>query len=894
MLFPSPHSVSVNDLLARLTSGIAQGLNQGEREKRLKEFGPNLLPKPDQDGPFRIFLRQFQNPIVYVLIGAGVLALTLGKGVDSLVVFGVVIINGIIGFLQEFKAGKALDALSAMVPQRATVLTEGEIREVDGASLVPGDIVLLKSGDKVPADLRLAEVKNLKVEEAALTGESVAVEKSCAVVREDAPLGDRSSMAFSGTLVTYGTAKGLVIGTGGSTELGKISRLLGSATQIDTPLTQSLAVFGKWLTVAITLVAMALFAIGWWRGFPLGDALLAAITLAVAAIPEGLPAIVTITLAIGVRRMAARRAVIRKLPAVETLGSASIVCSDKTGTLTKNEMTVQRLWTPHRELKVEGVGYSIKGRFLDLSDQPVALSGEERQLLLSGAACNDSQLVDQQGVLGVQGDPTEGALLVAYGKAKEEIGSSHLPIRIDSQPFESELQYMATLHDQEGKRFVYLKGAPEVVFAKCVDAGLSVKAKAAVEKFAQEGMRVLAFAKKEVVASQISHEEVRHGFSLLGLQAMIDPPREEVIRSISNCHRAGISVKMITGDHKTTAKAIAKQIGIDNGEPAFTGEELGALSDSELRRVAMKSNVFARVTPEQKLRLVQAIQAEGAVCSMTGDGVNDAPALKQANIGVAMGITGTSVSKEAADLVLTDDNFTSIEAAVEEGRRIYDNLVKSLAFVLPTNLGEALIILFAVLTFPMVAGELLMPILPVQILWINLVATVALALPLAFESPEANIMSRPPRHPKAPILNGFVIWRTFMVAALMAVGAIGLFLYEYRSEIAMGVAHELAIKEAQTMAVTTVIFFQIFYLFNCRSLTNSMFSVGLWSNRSVYLGISVLILLQVAFVEFSVMNQLFSSAPLSWESWIKSALVGLIVVPVVAVEKAIRRRNSTP
>jgi Ca2+-transporting ATPase len=768
-------------------------------------------------------------------------------------------------------------------------MTNGEVKEVGGYELVPGDVVLLKSGDKVPADLRLIESRSLKVEEAPLTGESLSVEKDPRPVDRDAALGDRTCMAYSGTLVTYGVGAGVVIGTGQKTELGKISNLLGSTTRIDTPLMQSLARFGSLITIAIAFVAIALLVVGYLRGLTIADAALAAITLAVAAIPEGLPAIVTITLAIGVRRMAARRAVIRSLPAVETLGCTSAICTDKTGTLTKNEMTVTALWTPFGKYRLTGSGYDPDGLLLQ-DGVPVEKAPQEIwPLLKAGVICNDSQLLKDVTLWVAQGDPTEVALLVSFAKlggVRAALDQEHP--RLDVQPFESDLQYMATLNSEKDGCSIYLKGAPEVVLAKCF--GPLEEARKAVNSLAAEGMRVLAFAKKSTTSKMLSREEQDHGFELLGLQAMIDPPRSEVIEAIKDCHEAGIVVKMITGDHKITAKEIARQIGILGTGSAYSGDEITALNDDELVLAAQEANVFARVTPEQKLRLVKALQSTGVIVSMTGDGVNDAPALKQANIGVAMGITGTSVSKESADLVLTDDNFASIRAAVEEGRRIYDNLIKSLAFILPTNLGEALIILVAVATFPTVAGQILMPILPVQILWINLVATIALALPLAFESPELNIMTRPPRNPKEPILNSFVFWRTALVAVLMTIGAIGLFFYEYNTAIAAGVEHGIALKEAQTMAVTTVVFFQIFYLFNCRSLTGSVLSVGVFSNKAVYGGIASLLGLQYVFVHWEPMQRLFATAPLDFESWLKSAAVGAIVVPVVAIEKFIRRQ----
>ena len=819
----------------------------------------------------------------------------MGKLTDAFVVLGVVVVNSIIGFIQEFRAGKALEALSAMVPERAQVVRSGERKEIDAIDLVPGDLVFVQSGDKVPADIRLLEIKNLRIEEAALTGESVPSEKRLGQVAEEAALGDRSNMAYGGTLVTYGTGTGIVVATASLTELGKISSMLKQTNSLETPLTRSLAKVGGVLTVSISAVAVLLLAVGWWRGLSLDQALLAAITLAVAAIPEGLPAIVTITLAIGVRRMAAQRAVIRRLPAVETLGSTSTICSDKTGTLTKNEMTVQVLHTPASLLRVTGVGSEPKGEALREGMRVRDIPKDVQDLLKAGALCNDAHLRQKEASWSIEGDPTEGALVVVFDKL---VGSyrqlrEDCP-RIDIFPFESENQFMATLHrGDQGKNLLLVKGAPEVVLKRCQFATReeALEIENQVQRLASEGLRVLAFARAESSLSTINPISLDQGLTYVGLQAMIDPARPEAVEAIRDCHAAGIVVKMITGDHKETATAIARQLGIDNGAEAVSGEELSRISDEELPRVAMRSNVFARVAPEHKLRLVRAIQSQGQVVAMTGDGVNDAPALKQANIGVAMGITGTSVSKEAAELVLTDDNFATIRAAVEEGRRVYDNLVKSLAFILPTNLGEALIILVAVLFFPMVGTEVLMPILPVQILWINLVATVALAIPLAFEAKEADIMKRKPRPLSEPLFTPFVMWRTFLVAILMAAGAIALFWVEYRSMLAQGVELELALREAQTMAVTTVIFFQIFYLFNCRSLKNSIFSVGLFSNKTVFVGIFALLLLQVAFVHVPALNTLFSSAPITWGGWLRSAAVGALVLPIIALEKVLRARK---
>ena len=892
------HARDTAVVLGELSSSD-EGLTSAEARQRLSQYGPNEISRARGDSPLTIMWRQINNPLIWVLLVSGTLAILMDKGVDGIVVLGVVVVNTLIGFIQEYRAGKAIEALALMVPETTTVLRDGTRQTVSASELVPGDVVALASGDKVPADMRLIAVRNLQVEEAALTGESVPVEKAVGVLEADTVLAERRNMVYGGTLVTYGTATAVVVATGNSTELGRISSMLRETTDLETPLTRSMAVFGRYLTMAILAVAVALKVIGMIRGYGWMDAALAAISLAVAAIPEGLPAIVTIALAVGVRRMASRRAIIRKLPAVETLGSTTVICSDKTGTLTRNEMTVQRVVTPHGEFSLTGVGYAPTGELRDGAGHVVKTPPDDVALLLrAGLLCNDAALGQSDtGSWIITGDPTEGALVVSAAKCGLDAQTvrSAYP-RLDAIPFESERQFMATLHrTPDGRAEVFLKGAPEAVLKRCegVDtAGVLAQ----VESFASRGMRVLAFAAKSLpgATDRLDDRDASRGFTFLGLQAMIDPPRPEAIEAVRQCHRAGIVVKMITGDHKSTALAIGRELGlVHEGEStAVTGAELSGMSDTELRAVADQHNVFARVAPEHKLRLVRALQANGEVVAMTGDGVNDAPALKQANIGVAMGITGTAVSKEAADIILTDDNFATIRAAVEEGRRVYDNLVKALAFILPTNIGQALIVLCGVAFFPIFEGHPIMAILPVQILWVNLVVAVALALPLAFEAMEPDVMSRPPRRPNAPIMSRFVVARTVMVGILMTLGGILMFRYEYHSELQRGIIEEMALREAQTMAVTTIMFFQTFYLLNCRSLRDSIMKIGLFSNPTVYIGIGVLLLLQIAFVHLPLMNTLFQSAPLSLEAWVKSALVGALVLPVISIEKWLRQRRQ--
>jgi Ca2+-transporting ATPase len=883
------------DAVLRELDAPAGGLSPVEARRRLEVLGPNTLPRAARESPWKLVLRQVNTPLIYVLLAAAATALAMGKTVDGIVVLGVVVLNTLIGFIQEFRAGKAIEALIDMVPETATVLRMGERSVVPASQLVPGDVVELKSGDKVPADLRLLGVRSLRVEEAALTGESVPAAKGVEPLAAGAALGDRANMAYGGTLVTYGTGTGVVVATGAGTELGRISSMLRETTHLETPLTRQLAVVGKWLTVGILVTSALLMAVGMWRGYPLMDALLAAITMAVGAIPEGLPAIVTIALAIGVQRMAKRRAVIRRLPACETLGSTTVICSDKTGTLTRNEMTVQEAWTPRGAFRVSGVGYAPHGEFtrVDGGEAAWKLPADARELLRAGVLCSDASLHEAAGTWRVDGDPTEGALVVAARKAgmDPEALRRERP-RLDAIPFESERQFMATLHaGPDGAQAVYLKGAPETVVGRCDFPDGQAGARAAlaeVERMAAQGMRVLALAVRRppVPSDTLDDEDVEGGFTLLGLQGMIDPPRPEAVHAVAACRRAGIAVKMITGDHRTTAAAIGRELGLlSPADQAMTGEELAGMSDAELAEAVRRVSVFARVAPEHKLRLVKALQAQGEVVAMTGDGVNDAPALRQADIGVAMGITGTAVSKESADMVLVDDNFASIAAAVEEGRRVYDNLIKSLAFVLPTNLGLAVILLAAVAFFPMAGGSPLLPMTPTQILWINLVATVALALPLALEAMEPDVMSRSPRRPDAPVLGGFVVARTVAVALLMAAGALGLFLYEYRLETGRGVPADVALREAQTMAVTTVILFQVFYLLNCRSLRDSVLRIGLWSNPAVYVGIAALLALQAAFVYLPAMNAVFGTAPLNADALLKSLAVASTVLFAISLEK---------
>jgi len=893
------HELPAGEVGEILQCDPAVGLGAEEVEERLRECGRNVMTGQKGVGEWMRFLLQFHQALIYILLAATGITVALGEWVDASVIFGVVLVNALIGYLQEAKAEKAIDALARMVVTEATVRRGGEKLRISSEDLVPGDVVLLQSGDRVPADLRLCRERSLQIEEAALTGESVPVEKSVGVLTGGTILAERSNLAFAGTLVTYGQGEGLVVETGDRTEMGRIAGLIGEAEDIQTPLTRKIGQFSRLLLYVILALAGLTFVVGLLRGETWVEMFLAAVALAVGAIPEGLPAALTITLAIGVSRMAKRQAIVRKLPAVETLGSTTVVCSDKTGTLTQNQMTVQEIHAGGRLYHVTGSGYEAEGE-IHFERNPVVV-GENVALietLGAGLLCNDSRLVSgEEGRRTVHGDPTEAALIVSSQKAgmREEEMKSRMP-RLETIPFESEYQYMATLHGgPEGARMIYMKGAVEALVERCShflneDGGVEPLDREEVlrraEEMAGRGLRVLAFARREMPAahSDLEHEHVAEGLTFLGLQGKLDPPRPEAIAAVAKCRSAGIRVKMITGDHVLTAKAIAKQIGLEGGEEplAVAGKDLAKLSEAELSELAEKAAVFARVGPEQKLQLVRALQGRGHVVAMTGDGVNDAPALKQADIGIAMGITGTDVSKEAADMILTNDNFASIEAAVEEGRGVFDNLTKFIVWTLPTNFGEGLVILAAVLF-----GTTL-PILPVQILWINMTTAVLLGLMLVFEPKEREIMSRPPRDPGAPILTRGLLLRILLVALVMLGGCFGLFEWQER--------RGGSVEEARTVAVNVFVMVELFYLFNCRCFSRSMFAVGLFSNPWLIVGALAMVGLQLVYTYVPAMNALFHSAPIDWEAWWRILLVGLAAYLLVGLEKLIttRRRGGRP
>ena len=873
------------------------GLNLEEAKKRLSEYGANQLKRGTKDGVIKVLWRQINNPLIWVLIGSSTLATALGKITDGMVVLAVVVVNSIIGFIQEYKAGKAIEALSSMVPENATVTRGGNIETIPVSDIVPGDIVHLAAGERIPADMRIIQQKNLQAEEAALTGESVPSQKTAEAVRADAVIGDRKCMVYSGTLVVSGTATAVVVNTGVNTELGKISDMLSETVDLDTPLTQKLGIIGKYLTIGIVAITSVIMVIGTYRmlgqGVLLFDALkeslVFAIALAVGAIPEGLPAVVTIALAIGVQRMAKRKAIIRKLPAVETLGSTTVICSDKTGTLTRNEMTVNELWNYNHSIQVTGVGYNKEGCFKQNGVEITTLPDDMLLLLRKAVLCSDANVIYKGNEYSISGDPTEVALVVAAAKAGISIdGLRKEKPRKDVIPFDSEKQFMATLNDN-----ITIKGAPEVILQRCSVhiGGSSLDSQrifSHIELLGSKGMRVLGIAQKiHSKSGEISAEDVESDFEFIGLIGMIDPPRAEAIEAIKACHKAGITVKMITGDHHATARAIGMELGLSTNGNIITGQVLSKLDDAELDKIIQSTNIFARVAPEHKLRLVKALQKKNEIVAMTGDGVNDAPSLKQSNVGVAMGITGTSVSKESSDIVLSDDNFSSIAAAVEEGRRVYDNLLKSLAFLLPTNLGLAFILIYGIMFFPFdpVAKELLLPMLPTQLLWINLVAAIALALPLAFEVKEPDVMNRPPRKSNEALFNRFVTFRLFFVSILMTVGTIALFSWTYTESLTNGMLQTDALARSQTIAVTFIIFFQIFYLINCRSLKDSVLKIGIFSNGFIFLGIGVILPLQALFIYLPIMQKVFGTASLDGTGLLISFVAGAVIFLVISIEK---------
>jgi cation-transporting P-type ATPase F len=867
----SVHQISVAHIAEYLKTDLDTGLSSAEVSQRQERYGFNELIGKSGKSPIIRFLMEFNQPLIYILLVAGIVTLLLQDWVDAGVIFGVTFLNAVIGFVQESKAENAIAALAKSVTTEATVLRDGKKNRLNSRELVPGDLVLLTSGDKVPADLRLVDVKNLQVSEAALTGESVPVQKSTEPLTAETVLADRINMAYAGSLITFGQAKGIVVAIADQTETGRISQLMEQSTDLETPLTRKIEQFSKTLLyIILGLAALAFAAVlgeggAWTEGFK------AAVALAVSAIPEGLPAVVTVTLAIGVGRMAQQHAIIRKLPAVETLGSTTVICSDKTGTLTENQMTVQSIYAGGVNYAVSGAGYSPEGLIL-LNNHPIDISRIPtlRECLQCGLLCNDSHIQEQDEQLSVAGDPTEGALIISAQKAGLTLQAlEETQPRLDTIPFESQFQYMATLHRQTESadyNIIYVKGSAEAILRRCryqLDANgepvtLSYEQTEEItHKMAAQGLRVIAFAKRLISEEQrnLDHADISTNLIFLGLQGMIDPPRAEAITAVQACQSAGIQVKMITGDHALTAAAIAHRMGLiqDPEAPVFTGKQLAEMTERDFANAVKSSAVFARVAPEQKLRLVEALQAQGEIVAMTGDGVNDAPALKQADIGVAMGIAGTEVAKEAADMILTDDNFASIEAAVGEGRTVYGNLLKTIGFILPVNGGESMTILVGIL------AATALPILPVQILWVNMVSSVALSATLAFEPKASNTMQRLPHRPNQPLLSSKLLWRILVISIFNLIAVFGIFELMLQSTGNINLA--------RTMAVHTLVAAETFYLLSISQCIPSLFKYLKKHNTSItyapIIGIVCVLIFQVFFSQLTFINPLFSTQPLS-------------------------------
>lgn len=883
------HSVSVEATLEHLQTST-DGLPQSSVSARLTSYGPNRLPQAARRTAFIRFLQHFHNILIYVLIGSAAITALLGHWVDTGVILAVVVANAVIGFIQEGRAEEAMDAIRHMLAPRANVIRDGARITVDGERLVPGDIVLLESGDKVPADLRLITAHGLSVQEAILTGESVPVDKQTQAVTGDTALGDRICMTYSGTLVTSGQGKGVVVATGTSTEIGRISGLLSEVEALTTPLVTQMGVFAKWLTIFILVIAVILLAFGYFVAhYDFTEMFMAVVGLSVAAIPEGLPAVLTITLAIGVQAMARRNAIVRRLPAIETLGSVSVICTDKTGTLTRNEMMVASVLTHRHLFSLDGNGYEPKGT-LKLNE--VNVSPAEHlvleELARSATLCNDAALREHNGVWVVEGDPMEGALLAFSEKmdinARQEQAAW---TRTDAIPFDARYRFMATLnHDHEGHACIFVKGAPEQILAMCVnqrgDNGVEEALdfdywERQAESIAALGQRVLALTVKTVAPQHtvLEHSDVAGSLTLLGMIGMIDPPRTEAISAVAECHSAGIRVKMITGDHSQTAAAIGKQIGLENTTTVMTGSDIDSLDDATLRQVALDCDIFARTSPEHKLRLVMALQSHGMTVAMTGDGVNDAPALKRADAGIAMGQKGSEAAKEAAELVLADDNFASIVAAVREGRTVYDNLKKVISWTLPTNAGEAMTIITALL-FGMT-----LPITPIQILWVNLITAITLGIALAFEPTEKNTMCRPPRARQEPLLTGELVWHVVLVSILFLAGVFGIYHYA----IDRGYSVDLA----RTIALNTLVVMEIFHLFFIRNIySTSLTWQAVRGTKVVWSVVVAITAAQFAITYFPPLQTVFSTVAIPILDGLLIIGIGIALFAIIEIEKQMR------
>ncbi len=866
------------------------GLTSDEAEARFVTYGPNRLPKAASRSSWLRFILHFHNILIYVLIGSALITALLGHWIDTGVILAVVLANAVIGFIQEGKAEKAMDAIRHMLAPQANVIREGERITIDGEQLVPGDIVLLEAGDKIPADLRLLISHGLSVQEAILTGESIPVDKTNQAVAEQSALGDRTCMAYSGTLVTSGQGKGVVVATGANTEIGRISGLLSKVEALTTPLVAQMGVFAKWLTAFILAIATVIFAFGYFvTEYAFSEIFMAVVGLSVAAIPEGLPAVLTITLAIGVQAMARRNAIVRRLPAIETIGSVSVICTDKTGTLTRNEMMVASVLTSQHLFDLEGIGYEPKGALkLNNAHQSPAEHAVLEEISRAATLCNDAALREQNSVWHVEGDPMEGALLsFAMKMDLKTLHEQTVWSRTDVIPFDANHRFMATLnHNHEQQACIFVKGAPERILTMChnqrnahgeVEALNTDYWTRQADSIAGLGQRVLAFAIKRLPPEHtvLEHEDVNGSLTLVGMVGMIDPPREEAIAAVSECHQAGIGVKMITGDHTKTAGAIAKQIGLKNVDKVLTGNDLDQLDDVALRHEVLQCDVFARTSPEHKLRLVMALQSHDMSVAMTGDGVNDAPALKRADVGIAMGKKGSEAAKEAAELVLVDDNFASIVAAVREGRTVYDNLKKVISWTLPTNAGEALTIVLALLL------GMTLPITPVQILWINLITAITLGVALAFEPTEKNTMQRPPRARNAPLLDGELVWHIVLVSMLFLFGVFGV----YESAIARGYSVELA----RTIALNTLVVMEIFHLFFIRNIySTSLTWKGVRGTKVVWSVVVTIAIAQFGITYLPPLQAIFSTESIPFLDGLIIVGIGITLFTLIELEKQLR------
>jgi Ca2+-transporting ATPase len=890
------HALATATVLEHWASDAGRGLSEEVAAGRLQEFGPNRLKEIGRVSPWRQFASQFTEFIILVLIGAAFVSGLLQEWTDAIAILVIVLLNGILGFVQQYRAERALEALKKMAAPLARVIRQGEVRSIPAEELVPGDIIALEMGDLVPADARVLSDRLLQVDEASLTGESVPVKKDADVVLpDDAPLGDRCNMVYSSTVVTYGKGTAVVTNTGMGTELGKIAHLVQTMGREQTPLQVQLEGVGRLLVYGCLLIVAVVFALGLWRGVPPVEMFVTAVSLAVAAIPEGLPAVVTIALALGVRRMVQRNALIRKLPSVETLGSATVICTDKTGTLTQSKMTVRQIGLLDSIIDVTGDGYEPEGEFR-IGGQPVQRTNQDLQLALRIAVlCNNASLrkgVGDGSGWDIVGDPTEGALLAVAGKAglwRSELETGHTMLY--ELPFDSDRKRMTTIwRGPGGGTTAYVKGAPDVVVRLCTHVQDNGRVRPATSEdsqrllavndgFANEAMRVLAVAYRdleEVADPTIAGVERALVFS--ALLAMKDPPRPEAREAIATARRAGLEVVMITGDHKSTAVAIAKELGLyRDGDLAFTGPELDEIDDGRLHEVVEQVRVYARVSPQHKLRIVEAWESRGHVVAMTGDGVNDAPALKEADIGIAMGITGTDVSKEASDMILTDDNFASIVAAVEEGRAIFDNIRRFIHYLLSCNIGELLTMLLASLL------GLPLPLLPIQILWVNLATDSLPALALGVEPAEPRGMERPPRPPTEGVLTKRIASIMLMQGTIIGLLTLGAFLFEY---LVMGGG----VDRARVVAFSTTIFAQNVHAFNVRSNRYSVFQLGLLSNPWLLVSFGVVIVSELAVIYVPFLQPVFKTMPLGARDW--AVVIGLGVMPLVIVEfiKLINRR----